>query len=104
MTGRKINAEECLRIGLCEKVVPDGQARHAAEEMAQQMSRFPQACLCADRRSVYLQHGLPVIAALESEWDNCSGIFKAEGATGAARFAGGAGRHGDFRNFDGLPD
>jgi enoyl-CoA hydratase len=104
MTGRKVNAEECLRIGLCEKVVPDGQARHAAEEMAQQISRFPQACLRADRRSVYLQHGLPVIAALESEWDNCSGIFKAEGAAGAARFAGGAGRHGDFRNFDGPPD
>jgi enoyl-CoA hydratase len=50
----------------------------------------------ADRRSVYLQHGLPEQAALEREWTNCTGVFKSEGATGAARFAKGAGRHGDF--------
>ena len=35
MTGRKVNADECLRIGLCEMVVPKGQAREAAEAMAQ---------------------------------------------------------------------
>jgi enoyl-CoA hydratase len=104
MTGRKVNAEECLRIGLCEKVVPDGLARQAAEEMAHQISQFPQVSLRADRRAVYLVHGLPVLAALESEWNNCSGVFKAEGAAGAARFAGGAGRHGNFGNFAGLPD
>jgi enoyl-CoA hydratase len=104
MTGRKVDAGECLRIGLCEKVVPNGQARQAAEEIAHQIAQFPQACLRADRRSVYLQHGLPVLAALESEWNNCSGIFKAEGAAGAARFAGGSGRHGDFSNFAGRPD
>jgi enoyl-CoA hydratase len=104
MTGRKIGAEECLRIGLCEKVVPDGYARLAAEEMALEIARFPQACLRADRRSVCLQHGLPVLAALESEWNNCSGVFKAEGAAGAARFAGGAGRHGDFTSLAGLSE
>ena len=27
MTGRKVPAEECYRIGLCEKVVPEGKAR-----------------------------------------------------------------------------
>jgi enoyl-CoA hydratase len=47
---------------------------------------------------------LSVPAALESEWNNCSGTFKAEGAAGAARFAKGVGRHGDFSNFAGLPD
>jgi len=26
MTGRKVDAEECLRIGLCEMVVPKGLA------------------------------------------------------------------------------
>ncbi len=96
MTGRKVEAEECLRIGLCERMVPRGEARLAAEELAQEMSRFPQACLRADRRSIYLQHGLPEMGALQREWNNCSGVFKAEGTKGAARFAGGAGRHGDF--------
>ena len=28
MTGRKIEADEGLRIGLCERAVPKGQARH----------------------------------------------------------------------------
>jgi len=98
MTGRKVEAEECLRIGLCEKVVPKGQARRAAEELAQEIARFPQACMRADRRSVYLQYGLPEDAALQREWSNSTGVFKAEGAAGAARFAKGAGRHGDFKN------
>jgi enoyl-CoA hydratase len=98
MTGRKIEAQECLRIGLCERVVAQGYARQAAEEMAHEIARFPQVCVRADRRSVYLQHGLPEHAALEREWTNCEGVLKAEGSAGAARFAAGAGRHGDFSN------
>src|SRR6516225_1534377 len=66
MTGRKVDAEECLRIGLCEKVVPKGQARMAAETMARLIGAFPQACVRADRRSIYLQHGLPEREALET--------------------------------------
>ena len=31
LTGRKVDAEEALRIGLCERVVPRGQAREEAE-------------------------------------------------------------------------
>jgi len=95
MTGRKVDAEECLRIGLCEMVVPKGLAREAAETMARLIGAFPQACVRADRRSIYLQHGLPEREALEREWRNCAGVFKAEGAAGAARFADGAGRHGN---------
>jgi enoyl-CoA hydratase len=96
MTGRKVEARECLRIGLCERVVPNGKARQAAEEMGEEIARFPQACVRADRRSVYLQHGLAERSALAQEWANAAGVFKAEGAAGAARFASGAGRHGDF--------
>ena len=99
MTGRKVDAVECLRIGLCERVVPKGLAREAAETMARLIAAFPQACVRADRWSVYLQHGLPASEALEREWANSAGVVKAEGAAGAARFAGGGGRHGDFRDF-----
>lgn len=96
MTGRKVDAQECLRIGLCERVVPDGQSRAAAEAMAHEIAKFSQGAVRADRRSVHLQYGLPELTALEREWTNCSGIFKAEGAAGTARFAAGVGRHGDF--------
>ena len=96
LTGRKVPAEECLDIGACEKVVANGQSRQAAEAMAHEIARFPQECVRADRRSVYLQHGLPVRKALESEWRNSHAIVDAEGIAGAARFADGKGRHGNY--------
>src|SRR4051812_44634957 len=96
LTGRKLPAEEALRIGCCEQVVPDGTARQAAEAMAHQISRFPQVCLRADRRSVYRQAGRSLREAMEYEWSNGVPAFAAEGAAGAARFASGRGRHGDF--------
>jgi enoyl-CoA hydratase len=96
MTGRKVPAEECLRIGLCEKVVPDGQALAAALEMAHEIARFPQEAMLADRRSIIENHGAPVREALRREWAN--GIDSAinQGTSGAGRFAGGLGRHGDY--------
>jgi len=66
--------------------------------MAQEIARFPQACVRADRLSVYRAHGLSVREGLESEWATSAGIVKAEGMAGAARFASGKGRHGDFRD------
>ena len=96
MTGRKVPAEEALRIGACEQVVPDGQARQAAEEMAAEIARYPQGCMRADRRSVYLQHGLSVEDGLKSEWENSVGMLVEEGLDGASRFSGGKGRHGNF--------
>ena len=58
LTGRKVPAEECYRIGLCERLVPDGESRAAAEALAHEIARFPQGCMRADRRSVWLQEGL----------------------------------------------
>ena len=96
LTGRKVPAEEALRIGACEHVVPDGKCREFAEAMAHEIARFPQACTRADRRSVYAQQGLTLREAMRKEWYNGIPAFKAEGAAGAARFASGKGRHGDF--------
>lgn len=96
LTGRKVPAEECLRIGACEQIVPAGESRQAAEAMAQEIARFPQICARADRRSVYLQHGLPVREALRREWYNGLKALSREGVGGAGRFNDGLGRHGDF--------
>ena len=41
LTGRKVPAEECLRIGLCEYLVPNGEVRAKAEEVAQDIACFP---------------------------------------------------------------
>jgi hypothetical protein len=56
-----------------------------------------EALACNPRaRLGYLQQGLSVRDALEREWVNS--IVEMEGAAGAAQFAKGAGRHGDFGN------
>jgi enoyl-CoA hydratase len=96
MTGRKVSAAECYQIGLCEKIVPRGKAREEAEKLAHEIACFPQECVRADRRSVYLQHGLPVRDALRKEWYNATEALKNEGIAGATRFVSGLGRHGDF--------
>ena len=96
LTGRKVPADEALRIGACEHVVPNGKSREFAEAMAHEIARFPQACMRADRLSVYRAHGLSVRKGLESEWATSAGMVKAEGIVGATRFAQGKGRHGDF--------
>jgi enoyl-CoA hydratase/carnithine racemase len=96
LTGRKVTAQECHRIGLCERVVPDGECRAAAQALAHEIARFPQGCMRADRRSVFLQDGLSEIDGLRSEWACSSGMIEREGAAGAARFSAGKGRHGDF--------
>jgi enoyl-CoA hydratase len=98
LTGRKVTAEEALRINLCERVVPDGTSRQAAEALAREIARFPQACMRADRRSVYLQEGLPLREAMRQEWTNGVPAYFAEGKEGAGRFASGKGRGGDFGN------
>ena len=96
MTGRKVAAEEALRIGMCERVVAPGEARAAAEALAQEIARFPQAAVRADRATVHETHGLSLREGMRREWANGVEAHHREGAAGAARFASGRGRHGDF--------
>lgn len=96
MTGRKVPAAECLRIGACEEVVPKGESRAAAERLAREIARFPQACVRADRRSAIRQQGKSLREAMKFEWRNGRAPMREEAVKGAARFAGGLGRHGDF--------
>ena len=96
LTGRKVPAEECLNIGLCEYLTPKGGARRKAEEVAQEIARFPQVCVRADRRSAIRSHGLTVREALVQEWYNGREALITDGVAGASRFKDGLGRHGDF--------
>jgi enoyl-CoA hydratase len=96
LTGRKVPAQECLSIGLCEYLTPTGGARQKAEEIAHQIARFPQVCVRADRRSAIRSHGLPIREALIQEWYNGREALIEDGVEGASRFKDGLGRHGDF--------
>ena len=64
LTGRQVMAEEALRIGMCERVVPKGQSREAAEALAAEIARFPRECMLADRNSVHRQWGKPIRDAM----------------------------------------
>ncbi|HEY6130541.1 MAG TPA: crotonase/enoyl-CoA hydratase family protein [Halioglobus sp.] len=97
LTGRAVDANEALLMGLANRVVDDGEALTAALELAQQLSRFPQNCLRSDRLSACEQWGMPLAAALLNEYQRgLSVIASHETQEGAARFASGLGRHGDF--------
>ena len=93
LTGRAVDAQEALAIGLANRVVPTGQARSAAEELAADLAALPQRCLRADRASALGQWGLTEAEAIDAEFASLSHVAE-ESLAGARRFADGAGRHG----------
>ncbi|MDP2817268.1 MAG: crotonase/enoyl-CoA hydratase family protein [Polaromonas sp.] len=97
LTGRKVEAAEALQMGLCNRVVPSGQALAAALELAQQLCCFPQKTMLADRLSAYTQWDMDLPHALHQEWERGKGCI-VEGLQGAMRFAAGHGRHGEFND------
>ena len=93
LTGRSVAADEALAMGLVNQVVPKGQARQAAEDLAAQLAALPQQCMRSDRLSALHQWGMPEAAALDAEFASLQRVA-AEAVEGAGRFAAGAGRHG----------
>ena len=94
LTGRPVEADEALRIGLADRLVPDGQALGAARDLARQIAAFPQRCLRADRLSAYQQWDRGLAEALAWEGANGYPVVFDEALAGARRFVRGAGRHG----------
>ncbi|MFH8733516.1 MULTISPECIES: crotonase/enoyl-CoA hydratase family protein [unclassified Streptomyces] len=95
LTGRPVPAPEAYAMGLANRLVPPGRARAEAEELAEQIAAFPQACMRGDRASVLDQAGQGEEAAMEGELRYGKAVLE-ESLKGAARFASGAGRHGSF--------
>lgn len=94
LTGRPVDAEEALAIGLANRVVPVGHARSEAEALAAQLAVLPQTCMREDRLSLLEQEGLSEEAALAAEFRHGALSMAADALGGASRFASGAGRHG----------
>ena len=95
LTGRAVDAAEAERIGLANRVVPEGQARAAAEALAHDLARFPQVTMRADRAAVYAHAGMGEADAMATELAGALGTLEAA-VEGAGRFASGKGRHGAF--------
>ena len=95
LTGRPVDAAEALRIGLANEVVPAGGHVERSLELAERLAAFPQETMLADRRAMLEGSRLPWREALEFEYQQGRAVMDVA-ARGAARFAGGEGRHGSF--------
>ncbi len=96
LTGRPVDAQEALAMGLVNRVCAKGHALAQATVLARQLAAFPQGCMQADRQSAYAQWDLPLAEALRQEGAWSSPLVAVEGVEGAARFVAGEGRHGNF--------
>ncbi len=98
LTGREVDAQEALSIGLANRVVPKGKSLEAATEIAEMLCNFPNATMLADRQSAIEQWSLSETDALNNEYE-LGHLVLDDAAQGAKRFASGLGRGGSFDSF-----
>lgn len=95
LTGRPVEAEEALAIGLVNRVAPRGKALEAALALAAELAALPQGCLRSDRLSAIEQWGLAEEEAAANEARRGRAVVESgESLEGARRFTAGAGRGG----------
>lgn len=94
LTGRRVDATEAHDIGLANRLVPPGDARRAAVELAQSMAAHPQACLRADLASTRSAFDGSTDDRMAAELTRGRAAFEREGRSGARAFVSGEGRHG----------
>ncbi|MEM9104684.1 MAG: crotonase/enoyl-CoA hydratase family protein [Pseudomonadota bacterium] len=96
LTGRPVEAEEALGFGLANRVVPKGHAVTEAIAIARDLARYPQTCMRTDRMTAHRQWGMDIADALTLEAMEGETPLQEEAVRGAARFADGKGRSGNF--------
>jgi enoyl-CoA hydratase len=95
LTGRLVDADEALRIGLATRIVPSGTALSAAVALAEELASFPRTTMLSDLAATRAAFDRPLPEALLAEHD--LGVAALEGggaAQGVASFRAGEGRHG----------
>ncbi len=98
LTGRPVPAAEAYQMGLISRLVPDGQARQAAEQLALELAALPQACLRNDRLSALESLSLGRDDAMANEFRRGQASLADPALTeGLAAFRAGAGRGGTGR-------
>lgn len=95
LTGREVDADEALSMGLVSRVVKPGQSLHAAVELASTLSSLPQQCMRNDRQVALEQWSLSTAEAQALEYQLGRETLKSgETISGAQRFRSGEGRSG----------
>jgi enoyl-CoA hydratase/carnithine racemase len=77
-TGRQIDAEEALRIGLVDQVVPDGEVYEAATKLAAQFRSGPAQALRAAKQAVDTGLSVDLDTGLAIERAQFSALFATE--------------------------
>jgi enoyl-CoA hydratase/carnithine racemase len=93
LTGRIVEAQEALTLGMLTEVVPAGKHLERALALADGLARFPQKTMLADRRAAIEGLGLPLADGLALEAMAGPETFL-DALAGAQRFAAGEGRGG----------
>jgi enoyl-CoA hydratase len=94
ITGRIVEADEALAMGLLTEKVAAGKHLDRALEMAEGLAQFPQETMLADRQSALEGFGMSLEEGLAREAE-IGGAVSGVGVKGAARFAAGEGRGGE---------
>lgn len=94
LTGRPVDADEALRTGLANRVVPTGTARDAAVTLAEVLATFPRATMLADLDAARRAFDAPLDEALLAEHRTGTAALLGGGAARVARFQAGDGRGG----------
>lgn len=96
VTGRFVKADEALRIGLANEVVPRGKALERALELAEAIAQLPQGALRTDKQAALMGYGRPLEEGLRIEAEVGQGpIMSHDILEGAQAFA--EKRKGSFR-------
>jgi len=97
LTGRAVDADEALAMGLANRVVAPGAARAEAETLAKRIAEFPQTCMRTDRASAYESLDRDFEAAMAREFElGMKAVSDPAMVEGTKRFRDGAGRSGSF--------
>jgi enoyl-CoA hydratase len=97
LTGRAVDADEAIAIGLATRKVARGTTRAEAEALAGRIAGFPPIAMTSDRQSAYESFDRDEASAIRREMELSLDARRQESQGGAARFAQGEGRHGQFK-------
>jgi enoyl-CoA hydratase len=88
LTGRPVEAEEALRIGLANEVVPEGKALERAVELAHEIAELPQGAIRSDKETMVRNVGRTYEEQLRQELEATMSMFlrKDSHAIGAGAF------------------
>ena len=75
ITGRPVDAQEALRIGLANEVVPVGKAPERALELAREIAELPQGAIRSDKETMVLNVGRPYEEQLRTEAEMALSMF-----------------------------